>query len=112
MTRISPRRRIALLLLTAVLAAPWTLGAAPPPSTGATRQGGPELLHQIWGLLTALWNETGCHIDPGGCAPATATADEGCHIDPSGCARAEAAPPVPVDHLDEGCHIDPGGCAR
>lgn len=32
--------------------------------------------------LSSLWSESGCMIDPNGCAaPRT---DEGCHIDPSG----------------------------
>jgi hypothetical protein len=116
MTRTSPRRKIVLLLLAALLLAPWALGAAPhtPRPTAAHVSGGPALLGHLWGLLTALWNETGCHIDPGGgCTQAPAApADEGCHIDPSGCAKAESVPPAAVDHVDEGCHIDPDGCTK
>ncbi len=118
MSRIPPCRKIALLLLACVLSAPWALEAAPPAGRSQPAhffdQSGPALLRQLWGLLSALWNETGCHVNPDGCtqnARPAAPADEGCHIDPSGCARAGSAPPA-ADQADEGCHIDPDGCVR
>ena len=50
-------------------------------------------------FLSSLWSETGCMIDPDGCA--APRADEGCRIDPSGgCIK---------ERSDEGCHIDPNG---
>jgi hypothetical protein len=48
-------------------------------------------MRHAWGLLTSLWSEIGCNIDPNGCAQATAT------------------PSAPVDLGDEGSNIDPNG---
>ena len=116
MTRISPRRKIALLLLLAFLAVPWAAWAGSPQSGGLSS---PGLVRHVWGLLTSLWSEIGCHIDPSGCAATTTSpaadghGDIGCNIDPSGCAQATATPPASVDQGDTGCHIDPsGGCVK
>jgi hypothetical protein len=118
MTRTSPRRKIVLFLLVAFLAVPWTAWAAGSPQSDVP--GSPGLVRQVWGLLASLWSEIGCHIDPDGCAQATATpqapvdhAAEGCNIDPSGCAQAIATPQALVGQGDIGCNIDPsGGCAK
>jgi hypothetical protein len=63
------------------------------------------------GVLSSLWAESGCELDPSGrcgAAPAPArrlSAPSGCELDPDG--RCGAAP-APVD---SGCDADPsGGC--
>jgi len=87
-----PRRNLAALLLAATLLVPWSASAAPL-SPAELRTASPALEQRFWNLLTELWTEAGCIIDPsGGCAGAQST----------------AAPP---DLLDLGCGIDPsGGC--
>ena len=52
--------------------------------TAALAAGRPTFLSHVWTLLTSIWNEAGCGMDPSGqCAPAPQT-DEGCGMDPSG----------------------------
>lgn len=109
----SIRRKVVLLLVTALLAsapswaAPWSLKA--------DFSSPLDLLSRLWGTLTSVWSETGCHIDPhGGCAssetPPADQVDTGCQIDPNGCPAAQAEQPS-ADEVDEGCQIDPnGGC--
>ncbi|MBW8875930.1 MAG: hypothetical protein JF614_13270 [Acidobacteria bacterium] len=54
-----------------------------------------SLLSRAWSLLTILWGEEGCHIDPNGrcvTAPAPthavpALTDTGCNVDPNGRCR-------------------------
>lgn len=94
MHHASPRRKIVLLLLAALLIAPWA-SAAPRPGSARTASlsgeiGIPDFLSRAWKLLAGAW------------------AKEGCHIDPSGrCGSAPVAPsPLPTK---EGCQIDPGG---
>lgn len=72
MLSVSFSRKVLLLLLLALLAAP--LASADPfrPAT-AVSAAPPDLLGRLWSLLTAVWSETGCHIDPDGrCIPGTA----------------------------------------
>jgi hypothetical protein len=55
--------------------------------TAALAAGRPTLLSQVWTLLTSIWSEEGCIMDPDGrCAPAPQT-DEGCIMDPNGGCR-------------------------
>lgn len=55
--------------------------------TAALAAGRPPLLTQVWTLLTSIWSEAGCIMDPDGrCAPAP-QADEGCIMDPNGGCR-------------------------
>jgi hypothetical protein len=86
---------------------------------------------QLWSLLTELWSEAGCIIDPhGGCGTGSGPLGEagcgldphgvcgggaqgsfteaGCGIDPYGC------PGTQSTNADAGCGIDPhgGGCSR
>src|SRR5262245_47257485 len=97
-TRSLPRQ-IVLLLLVALLAAPWSLAAAPRREAPgrASRAAAPAplpRLAQLWSFLTSVWGKTGCRIDPDGrCVKSpdpglAAPADEGCRIDPDGCAAA------------------------
>lgn len=52
--------------------------------TAALATGRPAALSQIWNLLTSIWSEAGCRMDPnGGCIPEPQT-DAGCRMDPSG----------------------------
>ncbi len=80
-------RKVALLVLFAILALPW-VSAADPRQEEASAS---SVFEQIWSFLTSLWSEEGCRIDPsGGCAPE----------------------PTPTDETDSGCRIDPsGGCS-
>lgn len=46
--------------------------------------GRPAALSQVWTLLTSIWSEAGCRMDPDGkCLPETQTT-AGCRMDPSG----------------------------
>jgi hypothetical protein len=87
------RRKTALLLLTALLAFPWSSAASPrlesPRREEAAVSVFLDLLARAWSSFTGTWDKTGCHIDPDGrCLPAappsTIKSDTGCHIDPSG----------------------------
>jgi len=111
----SIRLRLGALVLGAALILPWPAAAAPHRSAAPQRQelSAPSLwnfLGQAWGLLTSVWAEEGCMIDPhGGCAPSQSTShlDIGCTIDPYGlCAPA----PAVAAGADDGCMIDPHGC--
>lgn len=87
MSSPSSRRRIAVLLLALVLAAPWSLAAEP---RFEQREAAWSLFDRLWGALTSLWSENGCTLDPNGkclggnTAP---TGDEGCTVDPNGRCR-------------------------
>jgi hypothetical protein len=68
-------------------------------------------------VLSFLWSETGCMIDPSGRCIAPQT-DEGCRIDPNGgCITERSDSGCRLDpnggcltpQRDEGCHIDPNG---
>lgn len=53
----------------------------------ALAAGRPTSLSQVWTLLTSIWSEEGCRMDPDGkCLPAPQT-DEGCRMDPDGCPK-------------------------
>ncbi len=96
MSHVSLRRKLAFLLLLAFFAAPWATvagersGSQRPLQSAAVES--LNLAGRLWRLLTRVWSETGCMIDPGGrCIPGTGDApaattqgDEGCQIDPSG----------------------------
>jgi hypothetical protein len=92
MHHASPRRKIVLLLLAALLIAPWASAA---PRHGSVHSaslsaelGIPEFLSRAWKLLAGAWTKEGCNIDPDG--------------------RCRSVP-APVNSLDTGCHIDPNG---
>lgn len=52
--------------------------------TAALAAGRPAFVSQVWSLLTAVWSDEGCIMDPDGlCAPAPQT-EEGCIMDPNG----------------------------
>lgn len=61
MRSASLRRKIVVLVLTVTLAVPWCAAAAPAAEP-------PDLLSRLWLLVTSLWGDTGCHLNPdGGC---------------------------------------------
>jgi hypothetical protein len=92
MAHLPARRSLAVLVLAALLLVPWAAAAAPR-SPAEPRTSSPGLLPQLWSLITGLW------------------ADEGCIIDPSGLCKGTqgSAAPVPAASLDEGCILDPSG---
>lgn len=133
MTRIHWSRIFLVFVLAAALSAS-PVWAEPQ----ATAEGRPArlaeagALSQLWSLLTELWSDAGCIIDPyGGCtagagplgeegcgldphgvcgdAPRGSSTEEGCGIDPYGCPGTRNTP-----NADAGCGIDPygGGCSR
>lgn len=116
MTSSSLRRKTAVLLLGAVLAAPLVSAASPAQRPASVLE---VLQAHLWGTLFALWGENGCSADPyGGCtgratASSPVTPDNGCTIDPyGGCAGAGGAAASPGETLDAGCSADPfGGCS-
>ena len=71
MSRESLRRKAALLVLGAVLVAPWPSFAAgrnraEPRHERAAVASSTEVLAFLWGTLTSIWEENGCSIDPSG----------------------------------------------
>ncbi len=92
----------------------------------ATPLGDTPFLSRLWQLVTSVWAEAGCGIDPSGycgegptyleagcgidpsghCGAAASTRQEGCGIDPNG--NCGTAAPT----LDEGCGMDPDGKCR
>jgi len=90
------RRKIAVLLVAAVLLAPWSAAAEP---TG------------LAGWLTSLWSVTGSTIFPYGTDQPTTNLDNGCGMDPYGGCRNGSTTPAPTPNADAGCSVDPyGGC--
>jgi hypothetical protein len=83
-------RRITIVLLLTILAAPWSSAALPRAASACPipAVGLPSLLDGFWRFVRIVWTKEGCHIDPDGrCTPDPApqpTQKEGCHIDPNG----------------------------
>lgn len=101
------RRKTILLLLAAMLSAPWA-SAAPsrsesPRPADAVEPAPLKLLSRAWMLLRSVWAKEGCGIDPFGRCIST---KEGCRIDPFGRCLSGSAPEL---EADEGCNIDPFG---
>jgi hypothetical protein len=98
-----------VLVLGLLLTAPPSWAGGP-----STRHAAPDGLTRFWSLLTGLWADAGCIIDPHGCVTGQAPAalpqlDEGCAIDPHGCLPGHAS--TPLRQTDAGCALDPhGGC--
>lgn len=119
MHHASPRRKIVLLLLAALLIAPWA-SAAPRygnahPVNLSGELGIPDFLSRAWKLLAGVWTKEGCNIDPDGrcgsapVAPSPLPIKEGCHIDPDGRCRFGSS----SSFTDAGCNIDPNGrCSK
>lgn len=93
MLTASFRRTTILLLLVAVLAAPWASAAAPrieiPEQEKAVQTAPSEFFGRLWSFLWNLRSKEGCRIDPNGrCvigpAQPPAQTKSGCHIDPFG----------------------------
>lgn len=93
MASSSLRHKIAVLLLGAVLAAPWVSAAAPQAQPAPRTAGGfGAVLGRLWSTLTSLWGDEGCSLDPygrcagagGSAASSGATLDNGCSPDPYG----------------------------
>jgi hypothetical protein len=84
-----PRRNLAVLLLAAALLTPWCAFAAP----AEARSASPSWEPHLWNLLTALWVDAGCGLDPRG----------------GSWGGALSAPPAPPVSPDEGCGLDPSG---
>jgi hypothetical protein len=113
------RRTAALVLVLALLASAAVAGEARlsvPAPVGA--------FSTLWHLLTTLWSEAGCHLDPygrciddvgstgdagcsadpfGRCTTASSGTDAGCRADPYGRCLSTAS------DTDAGCHADPYG---
>ncbi|HEX4963087.1 MAG TPA: hypothetical protein VF173_19810 [Thermoanaerobaculia bacterium] len=121
MASASFRRKTVLLLLLAVLAAPWASAASRPAAqlgpAGSSAPAPLDLFSSAWRFLTHLWSEEGCRIDPSGaCMPQSAQpltaprTNEGCRIDPNGACLPRPALSAP--ETDTGCRIDPDGLCR
>lgn len=88
------RRKIAALLLGAVLVAPLSLLAAESRRAVASRieaqaSARPDLVGRLWSFLTSVWGKEGSHLDPNGLTTSQQPApprpaDEGCRLDPDG----------------------------
>ena len=88
MQNASFRRKVFLVLLLTVLAAPWAAAAGRPAADRPVEAAASplDLFERAWTFLKSTWSETGCMIDPNGrCMPAPPPqTDEGCMIDPDG----------------------------
>ncbi len=88
MSSLSLRRKTLLLLLCAVLAAPWATAAPrrpqPPQTVQAIAPAPFDLLGRSWSFLKSLWSADGCFLDPLGRCVVKQTVDDGCGIDPLG----------------------------
>jgi hypothetical protein len=108
------RRMLTVLVLSLVLTAPWSSAAGLPGESVRpvkTAEVSPDLFGRIWNILSKLWSEEGCYIDPDGRCGArpAATPDSGCYIDPDGnCGARPTATPL-TGQADSGCMIDPNG---
>lgn len=103
------KRPLALLLALPIL---LTLFASPAGALPLDRAL-PDLFARGWAILSALWAEVGCELDPHGrCgasgAPVPILSEVGCQIDPHGRCSAASARPEPI-LSDEGCSLDPHG---
>jgi hypothetical protein len=96
MPRSSLRRTMIVLLLLSLLTAPLASAAGRQAQPKAATQAPIELLSRAWSLLTSLWGEEGCNVDPNGRCMHT---DTGCTGDPNGRCM----------HTDTGCNVDPNG---
>jgi hypothetical protein len=122
MPRLSARRRLAVLVFSLVLAAPWYAAATQlgsyPGSSVRQVSAAPRELFGFWRWLTGLWAKEGCIIDPNGspaCKPTSAgepdpddpmvNAKEGCILDPNGKPTCSSDPAS----TDAGCILDPNG---
>lgn len=92
MQNTSLRRNVFLLLLLAVLAAPWASAAGSLDDDRSMEAAASplDLFGRLWTLLKSAWSETGCMVDPNGfCTPEPEPqSDTGCMIDPDGRCRA------------------------
>jgi hypothetical protein len=109
------RNLVRVLVLCAALSFAAQAAWAGPARAGESSGSAWGLLVQLWSSFTESWPDSGCWLDPGGCAAAQASApppepEVGCWIDPNGgCGDAQAPAPPPL--TDVGCIIDPyGGC--
>jgi hypothetical protein len=60
-----PRRNLAALLLATTLLVPGAASAVPR-SPAESRTAPSAMLTRFWSLLTALWADEGCGLDPNG----------------------------------------------
>jgi hypothetical protein len=96
-------RFVFVLVLALLLTAPPSWAGSP-----GSRHAAPDVLTRLWSLLTGVWADAGCIIDPNGCSSQQAPAiDAGCAIDPHGCSPWPA--PAVLPQPNEGCGIDPHG---
>ncbi len=114
MVSASFRRKSILLVLVAVLAAPWTSIAAQSGPAAVSASAPLDLFSSAWSFLTSLWSKEGCRIDPDGrCVPQAShplrvpRTGEGCRIDPNG-----ACQPLSTPDTNTGCRIDHSGLCR
>lgn len=102
------RSRASVLPLAAALIA--LLSAAAPAAAVPLRW---DFGGWLRGVLSSLWSESGCNLDPSGrcgdapASPRVLSAPSGCEFDPNG--RCGAAPAS----IESGCAADPnGGCKQ
>src|SRR4029077_15027124 len=111
MRTASVRRKTLLVLLTAILVAPWASAASlQPVSPRSVQAVGPaplELFNRFWNFLRSVDSKEGCNIDPDGRCRSqnSGPTKAGCDIDPNGRCRSQTTPP----QTKAGCNIDPNG---
>jgi len=109
-------RRLAAFVLILALAAPWAVAGEPRLRSlprAAAEPAAAGFFTTLWGLMTALWSDAGCHLDPfGRClddlgGTASGQADNGCRADPFG--RCLDLGGTASGQAENGCSADPFG---
>lgn len=83
-------RILAAFVLILALAAPWAVAGEPrfrSASRAASEPATAGFFSSLWSLLTALWSEAGCSLDPNGLdlgGASSSDTDAGCSADPNG----------------------------
>jgi hypothetical protein len=87
---------VAVCLVGGLILIPGRALASPPDSSRVRVAKLSSVASHVWSLLSGLWQEAGCVIDPNGAictptlSPEVPSLDEGCRLDPDGrCAASQ-----------------------
>jgi hypothetical protein len=114
------RRKLAGLVLSLALLAPWPAGALP--FDRSAREPGADVVSRLIEWLASVFGDIGCSMDPDGrcrdssVSPPPTSGDDldiGCSMDPNGRCRdtSDSEPSAPGENVEIGCSWDPGGGA-
>jgi len=104
MRRLCSSRLVLALFLAATLGTPHVWAGSRTAGEGQTdRHEATSAVSQLWDLITALWGDAGCIMDPhGGCTAVrdASVPEAGCGLDPHGSCTTQSTPST-----DAGCGI-------